>query len=442
MTLVISAIMPKTYTATASLVVNTKGIDTVSGVTVPAQVLPGYLATQVDIINSMSVALQAVDALKLTEDPEFRQRFLDATDGKGDIRYWIAEQIKKKLKVVPSRESSVLEISFKARNPQLASDGANAFARAYQNTTARLRTEPLNNVSKYFNEQIKTLRDNLEHAQKRLTVYQQEKGIFNIDSNLDVETMRMNELSSQLVAAQGQLIEAQSRRRQALGKDADESPEVMANPLIQNLKALLAQAEARLAQVNQKVMPGHPEHQRAQAEVDRLRAELRSNLRGLSNSVGNQARILEAREASLRAALEEQKAKVLGLNQARDELMLLTREVDIARKAYEHATQRFQQTSLEGQSNQPDVVLLNRAPVPPEPSSPILTLNLLVSIFIGSLLGIGIAIFNELRDRRVRSIADLEEILHVPVLGSLQMHPPPKRRLGAALLPRLTFRAP
>jgi polysaccharide biosynthesis transport protein len=46
-------------------------------------------------------------------------------------------------------------------------------------------------------------------------------------------------------------------------------------------------------------------------------------------------------------------------------------------------------------------------------------LNILVSIFLGTLLGVGIALMLELMSRRVRSSDDLAEALNMPVLGSI-----------------------
>ena len=46
-------------------------------------------------------------------------------------------------------------------------------------------------------------------------------------------------------------------------------------------------------------------------------------------------------------------------------------------------------------------------------------LNILVSIFLGTLLGVGMALMLELINRRVRSPDDLVEALDLPVLGSI-----------------------
>ncbi|RYF52133.1 MAG: chain length determinant protein EpsF, partial [Cytophagaceae bacterium] len=112
-TVVVSLLLPKTYKATTSLVLNYKGVDPVTGLTLPAQLMPGYMATQVDIINSPRIALKVVDDLKLADSPVVKEQFMADTEGKGTIRDWLANLLLKNLDVVPARESSVLNIAFK-----------------------------------------------------------------------------------------------------------------------------------------------------------------------------------------------------------------------------------------------------------------------------------------------------------------------------------------
>ena len=211
-----SLIQAKTYKATASVLLNYKGVDPLTGLTMPGQLLPGYMATQIDIISSKNVALRVVDALHLANSPAVIEQFRDATDGKGSVRDWLADLLLKKLEIVPSRESSVVEISFKGADPAFAAAVANAFADEYQKITVQLKTDPAKKTAAYFNEQTKQLRDNLEAAQARLSKYQQEKGIVSLDNNrVDVELARLNDLSAQLVAAQAAAIEGNSRQAAA-----------------------------------------------------------------------------------------------------------------------------------------------------------------------------------------------------------------------------------
>ncbi len=434
----VSLLQSKVYKSTTSLVLNYRGVDPVNGAALPAQLLPGYMATQVDIISSKNVALKVVDDLKLDQGSEVKEQFLEATGGHGSIRDWLAGLLLKNLEVLPSRESSVIDITFKGADPKFAASVANAFASAYQKTGVQLKSEPLQKVSGFFNDQSKLLRQNLEEAQNRLSKYQQEKGIVNADTRMDVETNRLNELSSQLVLAQSQLLEAASRSNGVQGSSGV-SPDVVSNSLIQTLKAELARAEARFSQSTQDLGRNHPQYRASQAEVSRLRAELNAQTAAISQSVANNARILQQREAELRNAFNQQKAKVLELNRARDEIALLVREVENAQRAYDTTAQRFTQTSIEGQANLTDVAVLNTAVAPTRPAGPRVLLNTLLAAVLGAALGIAIGVLAEMADRRVRTVNDLVDVLDAPVLGVIDWGRHGSSRFKA---PRLAMHRP
>lgn len=435
-TLVVSLLLPKTYKATSSVLLNYKGVDPVTGMTMPGQLLPGYMATQIDIITSQTVALRVVDQLKLAQSPEVIEQFRQDTDGKGTVRDWLAGLLLKKLEIVPSRESSVVEISFNGADPQFVAAIANSFADEYQKISVQLKVDPMRKATTYFNDQTKLLRDTVEAAQSRLSKYQQDNGIVSLDDRLDVESNRLNELSAQLVVAQAAQMEANSRRSMASGK-AGESPDVAANPLIQQMRSTLSVAETKLAEVAQRLDRNHPQYLSAKAEVDQLRANLNGQIRAASNSVGNNAQILGQREAAIRAALAEQKAKVLALNRSRDELNVLQKDVESAQRAFDATSQRLSQTRIEGQAEQSDIAVLNPAVPPIEPSAPRVLLNTALSLFLGTMLGVGFGLLAEMLDRRVRSSGDLSDVARIPVLGTIEWFPPrPRSKLATLIMPR------
>ena len=438
LTLLVSMLLPKSYKATASVLLNYKGQDALTGIIIPSQLLPGYMATQIDIISSKNVAARVADQLKLAHNAEVVARFQSATGGNGTVRDWLAELLLKNLDVVPSRDSSVVEIHFRGSDPKFAAGIANAFAEEYQRLSIELKAEPMKKASAYFNEQTKLLRDNVEAAQSGLSKYQQEHGIVSIDNRVDVEMNRLNDLSAQLVQAQGQAMEASSRQGMAMGARGAESPDVVANPVVQNLKVQLAGAESKLAEISGRLGNNHPQYLSARAEVDKIHALLGGHTRAASNSVGNNAAILQQREAAIRAAMGAQKTRVLELNRGRDELGVLVKEVESAQRAFEVASQRFSQTKIEGQSEQSDISVLNPATPPVGAAAPRIMLNTMLSLFLGTVLGLAFALLIEMMDRRVRSESDMAEVLQMPVFGLIDWRERKRPRYDAiaSLLPR------
>jgi succinoglycan biosynthesis transport protein ExoP len=100
----------------------------------------------------------------------------------------------------------VIGISYKGADPMFATVMANAFANAYQEISIRLTVEPSQKAAAYFTDQLNVLREKFEIAQKKLTDYQNEVGIVDADTRLDIETRRLNDLSTQLIIAQAELM--------------------------------------------------------------------------------------------------------------------------------------------------------------------------------------------------------------------------------------------
>lgn len=410
----VSMVIPKQYTANAAVVVDVKSPDPVSGMMLQGMIAPGYMATQIDIINSDRVAQRVVKLLRMEESAAIRQQWQQETEGKGELAAWLAALLQKQLDVKPARESNVINISYTGTDPDFAAAVANAFAQAYLDVNLELKLAPARQYAAFFEEQSKEARARLDKAQQALSSYQQVNGLVSADERLDYETAKLNETSSQLTQIQAQTTDSQSKRGNA---KADTVAEVMQSPLINGLKADIGRLDAKLQESNGNLGKNHPQTLRTQAELATLRAQLESETRKITTSIDTTYQVGKQREDQLKKALATQKARVLELNRQRDELRALRNDIDIAQRAFETLSQRAAQTNVESQNGQTNIALLNAATAPIDPSRPRMLLNVLVAIFLGTLLGVGLALMLELANRRVRSADDLAEALDLPVLG-------------------------
>lgn len=432
-TLVVSVLLPKQYTSTASVVVDFKP-DPITAAVYGGMPSPAVMATQVDIIGSERVALRVVRSLKLAESPQVRQQWQQETNGEGSIEQWLVRLVQKSLDVQPSRESSVIAVSYKAPDPRFAAGMANAFVQAYIDTSLELRVNPARQYSGFFDQQVKELREALERAQTRLSTFQRENGIVASDERLDVENSRLNELSSQLVALQAVASESRSRQAQANSAAGERMQEVLNNPVIGALKADISRGEARLKELNSRLGDNHPQVVEIRANLTELRSRMEAETRRVTGGVGVTNTINSQREAEVRAALDAQRTKVLRMKAVRDEGLVIQRDVENAQRSYDAVQARLAQTSLESQTTQSNVNVLTQASAPVQPSSPIVWLNALLGLFLGLLLAVGVALGLEMADRRVRTPEDVGLALGLPVIGAMP-RPGAKRWGGAAARP-------
>lgn len=416
-TFALSLSLPKQYKATATIILNYKGVDPISGFTLSAELMPRYMATQVDIMTNIAVATNVVDELKLVGNPRFQRQFGDNAKDDREMRTTIAESLLKKLTVVPSRESSVLDITYQDHDPRFAADVANAFALAYQRAVIRLKIEPARKASDYFYAQVQESLARLEKAQNDYSEFQKMHDILGTERGADAEVTRYGDLSSQLVAVQGELLAVSAKSWQAQGEAAIEAPDVLSNPLIQSLKSDLTRAQVKLSDATGRYGSAHPIYKAAKAEVERLEAELNQQTSILGHTIQNNERTLTQRAAQLKTEIKEQKARLLERNQVRDALAILARRVETAQQAYTATSQRFAQANLESQSNQSDISILHVAEPAQKPFAPNILLNLAAGAFLGFALGCGLAFLAERSDQRIRSTVDLTMNSDVPLLG-------------------------
>ncbi|MES2978498.1 MAG: chain length determinant protein EpsF [Pseudomonadota bacterium] len=416
--LAVSLLLPKKYTAQTAVLVDVRSPDPVAGVGsgggVPGMVAPSYMATQINIIGGDRVAQRVVKMLKLDQDPGNIEDWKEATQGKGSLDVWLAESLQQGLDVRPARESNVINITYKGRDPEQVAQVANAFAQAYLDINLGLKTEPARLYAEWFDEQTKASRAKLEEAQARLSNFQQKAGIVSSDERLDYETTKLGEISTQLTAVQGATTESASKRARG-----DTVAEVMTSPLINGLKADIAKAESKVQEASVNLGPNNPQLQRLQSELASLRRQLSIETSRISTSIETSYNVGKAREQELAGAVAAQRARVMMLNKQRDELNVFRRDVESAQKAYEAVSTSASQSRLQSLTNQTNVVRLSTATAPLRPSSPKTTMNLLIAAFGGTLLGIACALLLELTHRRVRSAEDLVQILDLPVLGRL-----------------------
>jgi succinoglycan biosynthesis transport protein ExoP len=411
---VLTVAMTERYVATSSVLVDFADNSSVTQKP-PVQLYSSYLATQLDLLASQTVALKVVQKLQLENNPDARTRFLGAESSMQsmlsrvkaslqslvarisrkkpaanvasdvDERYRLADQVLRHTSIRPSPDSSVLQVSYAASSAQAAAEAANAIVEAYIQTTLEMNVNPARASSEWLDQQVERLSAEAQAARSALADFQQRTGIVSTDAN-DAESVRLNDLNSQLVAAQSQN-----------------------HPAIQALKSDLARAQAKLNELPPQLGPNHPSYQRTVNEVNELRAQLESE----------SARIA----SNLREEIARQRGSMLTMRRQHGQLAALQDAVDSAQRMLDDAVQKATQARMNSQVTQTNVSIIRVAVPPRQPTSPNAAFNFALASVLGLVLGVGVGLWREVVCRFVRSADDIRDFLGVQVLGVLHGGP-------------------
>ncbi|MEM6277657.1 MAG: Wzz/FepE/Etk N-terminal domain-containing protein [Pseudomonadota bacterium] len=358
-------ILPPGYQSTASVLVERTGATSVALTYAPNQEMVEILNTEAAIVQSRPVLTAVVEELSLDERgrtpkgigkvmADLRSVFVSmglSTDLPAKER-WISN-LERRLLIKPGTQSSVLTIGYSNTDPMLARDIVASTTRHYIKRHQEIFSDE--GLPEFYAGRVADVEANLSELRGRLT----------------------EEIST---------------------ADQDISLVISLRAEVSRLKGSLALQEAELAGALQRFLPGHPEVQRAEAQVTALKravADAEAELATLS-AVSPEAEQIRSRIANDEGSLRELKAQ------------------------YEAAV-----TAQRSQSSFLDVRLVSPANLPAKP-----TVSRLLIIFLGIVSGLGMAvmlgIIVEYLDERTFDPAEIEDILGLPCVGLV-----PHTRLAA-----------
>jgi polysaccharide biosynthesis transport protein len=404
-------LMPKTYTATTTLMVNPEGNDPLAANQATAMPTFNYMSTQSQLMLSPEVLLAVIDKLNLTAD----QNYTAGYSGDGTtLRDWVRENLVKGLDIqLGAFGSQLIFINASAANPQLAAQIANTLAKVYLSQQRLRESGPASERAKRYALELAELKDKVRIAQNQVTAYRQRTGVTG-------RTEKTGNVDEALLATlEEKLQDAQVARRTAEVKAAAEqaASSSTGTAAVQTLKAQLAAQQTQLAQLRTTYGAQHPKVLELDNQIRATQHNLDTEMRSVQST--NSADLIAAQqlEAKLRAAVEESRGKLLGLNKLEDEGTKYELELESAQSVYKRALDGYDQIMFASAGYLANIGIASEAIPPQKAAKPnkmkLLTFGILVGLIVGLLAPL---IYELLLNRRIRCRDDFERDFSLPVL--------------------------
>lgn len=347
-----------------------------------------------------------------TRDPALRDR-------ENEVR--IVNNVLDRLEARPRGRSRVVEIAFTSNDPEVAARVANAFAEAYIVEQLEASFAATQRATQWLNERLATLRAQTEEAERRAGEFRQEAGLLQGDGATTLAQQTISRLNAELIEARSALTTAEARLREAepaIGSGARTLPgAVLENPLIQQLQGQVIGIQRRIADLQSTFGNRHPTLVTARAELAEGQSRLQAEIGKIISGLRNEAAVARSRVEALTAALQTQERQAGVLGQREVQLRSLDAEAESNRQLLNQLTQRFNETSLQQDLQQPAARVLSEAPVPQQAAYPRKMTIVAVSAVLFGLLGVALALVAEHLDHGFRSADQLGRATRLPNLG-------------------------
>ncbi len=411
-----------------------------------------YYQTEYKILESRSLAKRVIDTLKLSEDPEFLPEpptpfqkwkseawasvsgiFVATKETAAEVPGENVKPIERvvegtkdtklvnsflgRLKIEPIRNSRLVKIHFDSKYPELSAKVTNTLASTYIQQSLESRVHTSEQAKEWLDRQLDLLKAKVEKADEALQAFGSKNDIVSLEEKENVTMQRLTELNEALTKAESERMAKEALHKQVRDRDSDSHPAVLENKLIQDLKQNLVQLESQYTKLSETYKPEFPEMVRIKSQMETLHRRMETEIGKIIGGIKSEYESLLRREALLRQAFNEQKAKAMEMKQKSIQYNILKREADTNKELHKGLLQRMKEVGVSAGITASNIQVVDQSEVPIRPYKPDKRKNLALAMVVGLFLGLGLAFFFEYLDNTVKTPQDLEQVVRLPSFG-------------------------
>ena len=399
------------------------------------------LDTEAELIRSIPMVQKTIDRLKLKDK---KSKPLEI------------ENFLKKLKVKSVRNTDILALSYRSRNPQEAAAVINTLIRYYQeNNVARNRIEAT--IAKEFlTKQVPILEARVEQAEALLRRFKDENKVVSLEEEARGGVRTVKDLSNQVTEAQADFEDAKTRSRGLQNQlalstqKAVELSTLSQSPGVQQVLTEYQKVQDELAVARTRLTDKHPrlkdlssKEQALKEQVERRTSQIVASPEFISEEnlqIGQLKQSLtedlvkseinklaaQKRVEVLQTALLKFQQRLQTLPKLEQRQRTLERKVQAAQSTYQQVLKQLQEVEVVERQQVGNAQIVSEALVPKKPVSPKIPLNLALGGVLGILMGAGTALILETMDKSLKTMEEAKQIFGYPLLGTIPRLKSPK----------------
>lgn len=380
-----------------------------------------FMATQHRVLSSRTVAERVVRRLGLHEDPSFFGVTAASFEPREPAA--TAARLVEMLTIAPIKDTRLVELKVRGRDPEQAAAIADAFASVYIEKTVEDRMGTTVTALEWLGEQLDALGQELESSELALHQFKQDHNVLSVSME-----DRQNLVAAEIESFNTALTDVRKRRIEVAARVARLQQAMGTDPLaasgsvfdersgLSGLRDLLRTKVAERERMSASYGPAHPQRRALDQEIQALHEQLSQEVASIVANAEADLREIRSVEGGLRQAVDEAQSAGLELNLREIEYQRLNRTRENKAKLYQTVLERTTEADLSRLFVTQHVRIVDQALVPKSPVAPNRTMNILIGLALGLVLGVAIAFGTRFLDRRLRSPEAVEE-LGVTVLG-------------------------
>lgn len=442
---IITQLMPATYLAYSDVMLAAEAAtvtpDSMAGDPGDTLRKDDAVETEMQLIDSRTLAGKTIDTLNLLNDPAYRQEVLTppsfvanairlATLGlwqpsppamsDAQLREKAITLLQNAVEPVRLGSSYAIRINVSASDPVRAKAIADMLAKIYVNTSVDAAADANRTAAGLLRTRLEELRRAAVADTNAVQIFRIQNNLLSNQATALTET-EISQYDQAIASAHAQasedgglLASARSQLRTGTGKVGAAS-----SPTVTALRAQRAQISVELAELTKRYRDNHPKVIQANSQLRDIDAQIDAEVNRTVAQLQSTAAASADRLAALQASRGQAIAQLAGSNKAIVGLTELENKAKTSEALYESYLARYNQLVAKGGTEQPSARLISTAILPVVPASPMWVLNLVLALMIGILLGIIAAIAIEMSYAGFTTRDDVEARLGLRYLSGV-----------------------
>ena len=421
----VTFILPESYASTCKIKVENDVNDSAGGYApTPSQTTydPYFIQTTFEIMSSSLVLSNVINTLNLNVEwgkKYFNGETLKTTETMGIL--------KSRMSLAPVRSTKLISITVYSDDPKEAALLANTIAEAYKNYRMDTRRETTSKGISVLEAQYLDESNRIQGAQLQIENLRRDLGI-TVDQ-ADSAGFTSSLTTEQLQTLHAQMIEGErAYKEQAVqlaqlksfdnNRLRDVLPNVVNDAALSDLLAKMHEAEQSIATKKIDYPADNLNVTRIQTLIDTLNRQIDARIVGILSSLESQVSSKKAALDALTQSVEDAKAKDMSESSKNQPYYDAKRNLEQLRSLHNLLYSKIEAEKLDAEIPKSSMVqMTDRAEPGKVPVKPNRTVNIVLGLVFGLIMGVGLAFFIEYLDTSVKTIDDVERTFQAPVLG-------------------------
>jgi len=369
-----------------------------------------YLQTQYKNLLSRTLIESVIKKEKLAEDGRYAKSVDIAAEVAGDIS------------VNPIRMSRLVDVKVQHTSPQKAKDIANTLANEFIEQNALQKQKKTLDMLFFLPHQASGLERDVQKAEEALQSYRVRSKFASLERDQNVIAEALSQAQARYAEAKSRAQVAQSTvdqldRHVQGGKPVEIFPPIAVDGQLKNLQNQLGTLESDMAALRQRYLRRHPTMIQMQAKLDDTKKALAEAAQKVVATLRSEAVLAKSNEDIHAQLVTDWIERQTEWNKAKMDYDVLARKAESSKALFNLVLGKMKEVELVQKDKANNIRVIDQATAPLKPVKPRIVLTLMLGVFGGLAIAIGLAFFVNYLDDSIKSQDDVETYLRLPFLG-------------------------